>query len=261
MGKPKKNKSGARTTLHFALGGQTFVQIAGKRNRQPAPMLPENQAGKAHPQASVQVPYIQETWIHTDPKTGRKALRLKLSTRSVSPGQMISGYGPVMRHYKKWMTQLLRARRREGCRRLDIVINSTGGATAAAEGVGRALQHCGMQGRILIDGACSSAATLIAFLPGWPVASTAGSHMRIHSASRTKFRKKKGTWEKLATLTGDIGLSTTDDVLLALYRRRTGRSEEQIREWMASQKQFRAAEAVAFGLADEMALREEWERR
>ena len=258
--KTVRNRSGssARTSLHFRLGGQTFVSVGGRTNRQPAPLLPENQRGEAHPQASVTLPVLQPQIRITN---GERVLVVYVTSGHTSPANVARGYSYIRGYSRKWLEKYLKAKRKEGVRRLDLIINCTGGATAFADGYGQALKHSGMRGRVLIDGACSSAATLIAYLPGWPVAITAGSHMLIHYASKSRFRKRKGVWERLATLTGDIGLSTTDDVMLALYRRRTGHPEERIRDWMAHQKLFRAAEAVAFGFADEMVLRDEWEGR
>ncbi len=253
----RNKNSRRRTTLHFRLGMQSFATVQGMRNCQPAARSEENHGGVSHPQATVSMPQITTERVQIN---GEKVLRLYVRSGTISPGKVIQGYDAICAHSRRWLAGYLKTKRREGYRRLDMIINCTGGATAFADGYSRALKHCGMRGRILIDGACCSAATIIAYTPGWPVAITAGSHMLIHYASRTKFRKRKGVWEKVSTLTGDIGLSTTDDVMLALYRRRTGRSEEQIREWMASQKQFRAAEAVAFGLADEMVIRSEWEK-
>lgn len=253
----RKGKPGA--DRHWRLGGSHAPSVRGRENLHTAPVNSENQRGRSGPGIRVTVPVIEyDTRVDAD---GRPVVVLRVRSGGISPGKLRQGYSVNKATARKSLAAYLRARRKEGARRVDVIVNATGGATAFAQGYGEALARCGMRGRVLIDGACSSAATILIYTPRWPVAITQGSHMQIHYARRKRFRHRKGVWEYLGEQTGQLGLSTTDDVMLRLYRRRTHKPEELIRDWMATEHRFTAAEAVVMGLADEMCLRAEWEAR
>jgi ATP-dependent protease ClpP protease subunit len=161
--------------------------------------------------------------------------------------------------YRKRLEAALRRLRAEGVTRLDVVIDSEGGARASGQGIAEALRGWHGRKRLLIDGACSSAATLILCLPRWDCTTiTARSHITIHNPTTKRWI--------VGTETGRIRRQETqrrketDREFLRLYHKRTGRRKELLRAWMAEGKTFTAMEAVVAGFVEEMRPRSAWEQ-
>lgn len=153
--------------------------------------------------------------------------------------------------YEKKNREILKAA--EPFDRLDLVIDSSGGYVASAAGMAAAIEEA-VKGknrsiRILIDGQCSSAATMIAYgLPfkGIPVYITPRSHILVHLPKSGVYEKTGSDWKYLQRM---AKLVTTNH-LIAIYKDRTRRPRAEIRQWMKDSKTFTAGEAVMAGLAD-----------
>lgn len=129
---------------------------------------------------------------------------------------------------------------------LEIYINSFGGSVFTALSIYTMLkQHKGAI-TFRIDGAAMSAATIITSVPSAKVIMPKGSMMMIHKVSSIAagnaedFRKAADTMDKL------------EDNILDIYAEKTGKTVDEIRPYVEAETYFTAAEAVEFGLADEM---------
>lgn len=193
------------------------------------------------------------------------SVTLRIGQRKMSVNQFRDTRRHVTANARRFLSQTLKAIRRDhGPYTLTVVINCGGGATAVCKGYAQALRRWRGKKRCVIDGDCSSAATLIAFLPKWEISVTPKSSMLIHHAKTLRFKKstkrtyKNGVlvsemvhWHEL--LSGSEAANrTTDRDFERLYHRRTGKPPQLIREWMDAGKRFRASEMYAFGFADEM---------
>ena len=140
---------------------------------------------------------------------------------------------------------------------LDVIVDSAGGVTQSALGIAQALTGWRQSKRLLIDGQCSSAATLILCMPKWDsVAITNRSRITVHSPRVTSYArgKKTGAFRLLGETRGTSGKR-----FAKLYARRTGRKMDEVRQWIEDGRTFTAAEACMVGFADEMMPRTMWE--
>ena len=116
---------------------------------------------------------------------------------------------------------------------LDVVINCRGGSTAIANGIMRGLDRWNGAKRCLIDGACSSAATLIAFGPEWEVAITPASHVQIHKPVTQQWsRHGTGIWQMLVK----PQMTATIALMRSVYSNRSGRPEDETAQWIEKGK-------------------------
>lgn len=129
---------------------------------------------------------------------------------------------------------------------LEIAINSFGGSVYTALSIYTLLKAHKGAITFRIDGAAMSAATIITSVPGAKVIMPKGSMMMIHKVSSIvignidDFRKAADDMEKL------------EDNILSIYAEKTGKEVEEIRPVVDAETYFTAAEAVEFGLADEI---------
>ena len=190
---------------------------------------------------------------------GRRVLTLRIGHREEHINKFRDTRRHVTAQHRRALTNVLRAMKRKyGAYRLDAVINCSGGATAVAMGYAQALKRWRGEKRCLIEGECSSAATLIAYLPDWEITVTPGSSSLVHRAKKTKYVGAVADgvkrWAALPTATN----GTTDRQFETVYHRRTGRDREAVRGWMDRRKRFTAPEMCMLGLADQMMPGEEW---
>lgn len=182
---------------------------------------------------------------------GERAV-IRISSRKIP----VSGIRAAELSAEPELRHALRELRKNGTRRLDVVISCTGGSVRVANGLARALDRWKGQKRCLIDGECSSAATIIAFLPEWEVSITLGSRVMVHKPKTIRYtHRAAGFWE--AVIRPQVAI--TEDLFASLLHKRTGRPEAEVRGWIERSRSFTAAEAVGFGLCDELTTRTEWE--
>lgn len=137
--------------------------------------------------------------------------------------------------------------RDKGAKKLLLRINSPGGVCTESVAMRSILGNAGFDEiNIRIEGMCASAATDIATIPGAHVAITEGSEYMIHNPwcmCVGNANEMEHTIERLRNI---------EEVSRGFYMKRTGQSEEQIKEWMDAETWFTAKEAVEYGFADEL---------
>lgn len=134
-----------------------------------------------------------------------------------------------------------------GASRLLLRINSPGGIVAQAVAMRSTLVNAGFERvTIRIEGMCASAATLIATLPGAHVQMAEGSQYMIHNPRCCCY----GEARKLESAAKF--LRNTENDARALYAKRTGKDEAQIKTWMDAETWFDAKGALDAGFCDEI---------
>lgn len=137
----------------------------------------------------------------------------------------------------------------------DIIIDSYGGAIDSAYGLVDALYTLQGKGRILIDGQCRSAATLIPAGLKCPVYITERSSVYIHEPRAAATNRGGGfaLWQKLAKR-WDINM------MVSFYRSRIKAPRKILRKWISEGRRFDAEEAVAVRFCDGIMKRYEFEK-
>ena len=134
-----------------------------------------------------------------------------------------------------------------GAKKVLLRINSPGGVCTESVAMRSILANAGFEEiNIRIEGLCASAATDIATLPGAHVAIAEGSEYMIHNPWCIAFgnaNEMEHTIERLRNI---------EKMSRGFYMKRTGQTEEQIKEWMDAETWFTAEEAVEYGFADEV---------
>lgn len=134
-----------------------------------------------------------------------------------------------------------------GAKKLLLRINSPGGVCTESVAMRSILASAGFDEiTIRIEGLCASAATDIATLPGARVYIAEGSEYMIHNPwcwAAGNANELEKTIERLRNI---------EQVSRSFYVKRTGQSEEQIKQWMDEEKWFTAEQAVEYGFADEV---------
>lgn len=138
--------------------------------------------------------------------------------------------------------------------RIDLIVNSPGGAVNSALGMTKALADEKRPIRCLIDGQCGSAVTMVA-LPCREVYITPASHVYIHMPKTYGAKKLSGVWHLMSRLQK---LSTVN-TLISIYRHRLGWSRKDVRQMMKDSRRFTPAEAVETHLVDMIMERREFE--
>jgi len=129
---------------------------------------------------------------------------------------------------------------------LDISINSFGGSVFTALSIYTLLKTHKGEIIIRVDGTAMSAATIITSVPNAKVIMPQGAMMMIHKVSSfadgnaDDFKKAAETLEKI------------EQNVIDIYAEKTGKTAEEIKPYVDAETYFTAAEAVEFGLADEM---------
>lgn len=174
---------------------------------------------------------------------------LQVTVASVprTPEQLLSGYG-YERRARRMLEPFL------PCARLDLIIDSAGGALSSAEGITKAiadLAKCPI--RVLIDGQCSSAATLVAMAADkGQLMITPRSSVFIHMPKTYGIRRQGGAVQLYERLGKLVAVNT----LITVYRSRLKWPRRDIRQMIRDSRRFTAREAVEAGLCD--AICERW---
>lgn len=138
-----------------------------------------------------------------------------------------------------------------GATKLNVRINSPGGVCTEAVAMRSILANADFEEvNIRIEGLCASAATDIATLPGAHVTIAEGSEYMIHNPwclAIGNANEMEHTIERLRNI---------EQMSRGFYVKRTGQSEEQIKEWMDAETWFTAEQAVEYGFADELKVTE-----
>lgn len=140
---------------------------------------------------------------------------------------------------------MLKSAKAKGARRLNLRINSPGGAVWQAAAMRAMLMESGLSLTVNIEGLCASAATLLACVPGAKVRMHGGSMYMIHNPHSLVMGDAAYLEHEAAML------RKSEEEIAAIYALRTGMAVTDIRELMDDETWFTAADAVAFGFADE----------
>lgn len=128
--------------------------------------------------------------------------------------------------------------------KLEISINSFGGAVYTGLSIYSLLKAHKGEITFRVDGAAMSAATIITSVPGAKVIMPRGSMMMIHKVSSVAV----GTTDDMRKTADDI--EKLEENLISIYVEKTGRTADEIKEKVNATTYFTAEEAVEFGLAD-----------
>lgn len=129
---------------------------------------------------------------------------------------------------------------------LTVRINSPGGDVFEAVAIYNALKAHPVQKTIVIDGLAASAASFIA-MAGDKIIAHEGSMIMIHMP----WAGVTGTADDMRKV-ADLLDKVVNDSNIPIYSGRTGQPADKIKEWLAAETWFSAAEAVANGFADEV---------
>lgn len=129
---------------------------------------------------------------------------------------------------------------------INLRINSPGGDVFAAQAMAQAIREHPAKVVARIDGYAASAATVVAAAADETIMASGAMYM-IHKAWTIAFGNTDDMLH-IAEL-----LEKTDATLAEAYAARTGKSIETVKEWMAAETWFSAAEAVEAGFADSVA--------
>lgn len=171
----------------------------------------------------------------------------KLTSVPITPKQVRNGYD-YAKQYRDGLERLM------PFTRLDLVIDSSGGLVESACGLLDALEDLDRPVRVLIDGVCYSAATLVAVCAK-ETCITPGSRIMIHTPRLASYKKAEGIWSPVTKL-GNLATART---FSQAYHDKTGQPRQLIKEWMKAERTFTAQEAVDAGFCDRIMNRWEWE--
>lgn len=129
---------------------------------------------------------------------------------------------------------------------LKISINSFGGSVFAALSIYSILKSHAGKLTFRVDGVAMSAATLITSVPNAKVIMPTGSMLMIHKP----WCGAEGNSDDLTKVVED--LEKIEQTMLDIYEAKSGRDRAEIAEKLTAETFFSAAEAVEFGLADEV---------
>jgi len=136
---------------------------------------------------------------------------------------------------------------------INLRINSPGGDVFAARAMVAAIRDVRASGRSVIahiDGLAASAATYVAIAAD-EVRAEPGSFFMIHNAWGLAIGNADELRETAALL------DKVDDTIVADYAKKTGKTDDQIRSWMAAETWFTAEEAQAEGFIDSVKVEDE----
>lgn len=143
--------------------------------------------------------------------------------------------------------KLLKDAKAKGATKLRLRINSPGGAVYQAVAMRTMLMNADFEEMtVSIEGLCASAATLLCCVPGARVSISEGSEYMIHNPSTVAWGTAayfEKTAERLRRMEGEFA---------AIYAKRSGKSEEDIRRMMDEESWMTAKDAVENGFCDEL---------
>lgn len=128
---------------------------------------------------------------------------------------------------------------------INLKINSPGGDVNEAAAIYNALMSHSAGVEVSIDGIAASAASYIA-MAGSKIKIAENAKLMIHRA----WTFTAGNSVELSKVV-DV-LAGYDTTIAAVYAKRSGKTEAEILDKMTAETWFNAADAVAFGLADEV---------
>ena len=129
---------------------------------------------------------------------------------------------------------------------LEISINSFGGSVYTALSIYSLLKAHKGEITFRVDGAAMSAATIITSVPNAKVIMPKGSMMMIHKVSTYV----QGNTDDLRKTADDM--EQLENNILDIYAEKTGKPVDEIKPVVDAETFFTAAQAVEFGLADEL---------
>ena len=190
----------------------------------------------------------------------RLAFRASMSADDSETGELML-YGEIVQDYGKWYKEnypedksasdfdkAVKELKSKGVKKLNMRINSPGGIVTEAVAMRGILTGAGFEEiNIRIEGMCASAATLIASIPSAHVTITPGSEYMIHNPWTI-------AWGNANDMERTIDhLRQLEATSRAFYARKSGQTDEQIKEWMDAETWFTAEQAVEYGFCDEVA--------
>jgi ATP-dependent protease ClpP protease subunit len=137
---------------------------------------------------------------------------------------------------------------------IHLRVDSIGGDVFAARAIQTALKQHKARIMVHIDGLAASAASFIA-MAGDEIEMTDGGFMMIHKAMSFVDIFGYFNCDDCTKLTDDMGkeqdrLNKVDDSIANDYAKRTGKTPEETKQWMADESWFTAQESLDLGLID-----------
>jgi len=141
----------------------------------------------------------------------------------------------------------LKEARKGGANKLNVRINSGGGEVYAAVAMRSMIINAGFDSvRVMIEGLCASAATLFVTVPGAHVVIAEGSEFMIHNPMTI-------AWGNAEEITKTVDhLHKMEEQFHGMYAAKTGKTEDEIKDWMDAETWFTAREACDYGFCDEL---------
>lgn len=143
--------------------------------------------------------------------------------------------------------KLLKEAEKSGATKLRLRVNSPGGSVNQAVAMKNMVELSSFEEiHVDIEGLCASAATFFVCIAGAKVRIAEGSEFMIHNPSvwsggtAKDLRKDAQRLEKM------------ENDQHTMYAKRTGQTEDQIKQWMDEETWFTAKETVENGFADEV---------
>lgn len=130
---------------------------------------------------------------------------------------------------------------------ITVRINSGGGDVFAAQAIGNQLESSGAAVTAKIDGLCASAATIVACHCGKVVAANDSTYM-VHPV-RMGAHGYYGAKELQKYIEA---LDAIRENIVGLYEKKTGRTRDEVSEWMDETSWWTAAQAKEHGFVDEL---------
>lgn len=142
--------------------------------------------------------------------------------------------------------------------RIDLIIDSAGGSVASADGMCAAILDTKKPVRVLIDGRCMSAATMVAYgVDAKIVCITSRSHIMFHMPTVTGYKKMGGIWTALYQFIR----AGTVNAMISIYRAKSKTfSRSQLKHMMESSATMTPAQAVVAGFADKIVTMDAFQR-
>lgn len=132
-----------------------------------------------------------------------------------------------------------------GVKNLNLRINSPGGEVYEAVAMRSIINSAKFDNvHVLIQGMCASAATIVATLPSADVEIAPGSTFMIHNPWTIAL----GNADDMEKQAADLRVMEAD--MRAMYAKKSGQSDEQIKAWMDAETWMTADEAVERGFCD-----------
>lgn len=135
--------------------------------------------------------------------------------------------------------------REKGAKNLNLRINSPGGVVHESVAMRSILAGAGFEKITMkIEGLCASAATVIATLPEAYVEMAPGSEYMIHNPWTI-------TWGNASDIEKEAAhLRSMEKSIRDLYAIRTGKEDDEIKNWMDAETWFTAEQAKEYGFID-----------